>query len=88
MLAAVVRGCMHDRGTLDDHTDTILEQVHELVGSHLISLLWVKFEGLQLASATSELASRRKLQVLSPTVEAARDIGTDLPDPERNIATG
>lgn len=56
MLAAVVRGCMHDRGTLDDHTDTILEQVHELVGSHLISLLWMKFEGLQLASATSELA--------------------------------
>ena len=27
-------------------------------------------------------------KLLSPTVEAARDIGTDLPDPERNIATG
>jgi hypothetical protein len=54
---------------LDDHADTILEQVLELASSWLISLLLVRFEGLRLASATSELASRRESQTLNPTVE-------------------
>jgi hypothetical protein len=79
---------MHDRATLDDHTDAILEQALELARSRLKSLLRARLEGLRPVSATSEYASRTELQTPNPTVEVATGTGTDLPDPEINIGTG
>ena len=80
LLSTLVQDYMHDHATLDDHTDTILEQALELAGSRLISLLRARLDGLQPPSGNSERASRTESHSPEATVEAPTGTGAELPE--------
>jgi len=80
LLLSLVQGYMHDHATLDNHTDTILEQALELAGSRLISLMRARFEGLQPASGTSDHASRTESQLPNTAAEGTTGTDADLPE--------
>ena len=80
LLLTLVQGYMHDHATLDDHTDSILEQALELAGSRLISLMRARFERLQPASGTSDHASRTESQLPNTAAEGTTGTDADLPE--------